>query len=88
MNLPIVPFCSHARKPHFPQVLEKYGGTTRLEPRPIILRILVLATCRPGSSHGLIKTWALSVEVFLCPAFAENRSMLTWARLSEIRPQI
>ena len=26
MNLLIVPFCSHAGKPNFPQVLEKYGG--------------------------------------------------------------
>ena len=26
MNVLIVPFCSHAREPNFPQVLEKYGG--------------------------------------------------------------
>jgi hypothetical protein len=27
----IVPFCSHAGKPNFPQVLERMAGTTRLE---------------------------------------------------------
>jgi hypothetical protein len=31
MTFLIVLFCSHAGEPNFPQVLEKNGGTTRLE---------------------------------------------------------
>jgi hypothetical protein len=31
MKLLSFPLCSHAEKPDFPQLLEKNGGTTRLE---------------------------------------------------------
>ena len=35
MNLLIVPFCSHAGRPNFPQVLEKNGGDDETRTRDL-----------------------------------------------------
>jgi hypothetical protein len=35
VNFLIVPFCSHAAKPHFPQVLEKNGGDDETRTRDL-----------------------------------------------------
>jgi hypothetical protein len=35
VNIPIVPFCSYAGKPNFPQVLEKNGGDDETRTRDL-----------------------------------------------------